>query len=224
MQRDIDINEISDGNRYRNSDMVKLGCNECDGCSSCCYDMGDSIILDPYDIYELTTNMGKRFEELLTDTLDLNIANRIILPNIRMQAVTNACIFLNTAGRCTIHAHRPGFCRLFPLGRIYEDGGFTYFNQIHECPYPNRTKVKIKKWLDIPALSIYEKYILNWHDFLKDITQKMDDAPDIDTEKQLSMLVLTTFYINPYDKEVSFYDQYYMRRKIIDSSISNLIQ
>ena len=51
MIRDVDINEISDGRRYRSGDMVKIGCAECTGCSECCRQVDDTIILDPYDIY-----------------------------------------------------------------------------------------------------------------------------------------------------------------------------
>ena len=51
MEREIDLNQISDGKLYLANDMVRTGCNECAGCSSCCRGMGDSIILDPYDMY-----------------------------------------------------------------------------------------------------------------------------------------------------------------------------
>ena len=47
------LEEISDGKRYGLNDMVRAACNDCAGCSSCCEDMGESIILDPLDIYEL---------------------------------------------------------------------------------------------------------------------------------------------------------------------------
>lgn len=43
----------------------------------------------------------------------------------------------------------PGICRLFPLGRIYEENGFKYFIQVHECKKQERGKVKIKKWLEL---------------------------------------------------------------------------
>ena len=39
---------------YGSNDMAKVGCHDCNGCSSCCQDMGQSIWLDPYDIYNLT--------------------------------------------------------------------------------------------------------------------------------------------------------------------------
>ena len=37
MNREVDINEISDGRRYRSGDMVKIGCSDCKGCSDCGY-------------------------------------------------------------------------------------------------------------------------------------------------------------------------------------------
>ena len=55
MLRDIDLNEISDGRLYTANDMVKADCMGCQGCASCCQGMGDSIVLDPYDMSCLTS-------------------------------------------------------------------------------------------------------------------------------------------------------------------------
>ena len=139
MRRNIDINEISDGNLYGPNDMVKADCGDCKGCSDCCRGMGESIVLDPYDIWRLTTGLHLSFEELLADKVELNVFDGMILPNLKMHEDTDACAFLNEEGRCSIHSIRPGICRLFPLGRFYEDGGFQYFLQIHECKNQNRT-------------------------------------------------------------------------------------
>ena len=49
-----DLLEISDGKLYGNNDMAKISCHDCAGCSSCCQDMGESIWLDPYDVFQLT--------------------------------------------------------------------------------------------------------------------------------------------------------------------------
>ncbi len=211
MLRNIDISEISNGTKYRSNDCVRISCNDCNGCSSCCHDMGNSIILDPYDIYELSKATGNTFDILLKTCLELNMVDGVILPNIKMQANTNACIFLSDKGRCSIHDNRPGFCRLFPLGRIYENDSFSYFNQIHECDYPNKSKIKIKKWLGIPNLNAYEKYILNWHDYLREMRFAIDDAPDLETEKEISMQILNIFFVKPYDLNAGFYEQYYDR-------------
>ena len=48
MERDINMEEISDGRLYGLNDMVKADCRDCRGCSVCCRDMGTSILLDPW--------------------------------------------------------------------------------------------------------------------------------------------------------------------------------
>lgn len=211
MKREIEMSEVSDGKRYTSNDLVKISCNDCKGCSKCCHGMGTSIILDPYDIYQLTKVTGKTFNELIDSSIELNLVDSIILPNIKMQTATDACYYLDSAGRCSIHNNRPGICRLFPLGRIYENAGFTYFNQIYECDYPNKSKIKIKKWLQIPSLSQYEQYINNWHSHVKSVETAIDEAKDLETEKAIAMKLLTAFYVTPYDHNTSFYEQYYER-------------
>lgn len=170
MLRDIDLKKVSDGKLYTSSDMAKTDCNGCRGCSSCCRGMGTSIILDPFDIHRLCTGLQRSFEELLKDCLELNVADGIILPNLRMAKDTDACVFL-TDGRCGIHPLRPGLCRIFPLGRYYENHSFWYFLQIHECPSPGKSKVKIRKWIDTPDIRRYEKFIGDWHYYLKPLQE-----------------------------------------------------
>lgn len=221
MLREVDIDEISDGKRYKSQDMVKLCATECDGCSSCCHGMGDSIILDPYDVYKLQAGTGKVFSELLDDDIMLNVVDGLIQPNIRMQETTSACGFLNNEGRCKIHQFRPGFCRLFPLGRIYEGDGFSYFLQIKECNYPVKSKVKIKKWLGIDNLSSYEKYILEHHNLCKKIEAKGVSKENDDLMKRVNMLYLNTFFVTPYDVTRDFYEQYYERNTLIKKELGD---
>ena len=58
MKRNVSLEEISDGRLYDENDMVKVGCSDCKGCSSCCRGMGESIILDPLDIWQLSCGLG----------------------------------------------------------------------------------------------------------------------------------------------------------------------
>lgn len=210
MKREIDINEISDGNRYKSTDMVKISCNDCQGCSKCCHDMGKSIVLDPYDVYQLTKGLKKSFNDLLSEDdplIELSLVDGIMLPNITMENNRKSCRMLSDDGRCTIHDFRPGFCRMFPLGRIYENGSFTYFNQIYECDYPNKSKVKIKKWIGIENLSSYEKFVQKWHDYLEDVRRAVDEAEDTDTVRAINYGFVKQFFMEPYDVNVSFYEQ-----------------
>ena len=134
-----------------------------------------------------------------------------------MTGTKEACSFLDADGRCTVHAFRPGICRMFPLGRFYENHSFQYFLQVHECPKTDRSKVKIKKWLDTPNLKTYEKYIADWHFFLKDLQEYVmnlafDSSANSDgTARTISMHVLTQFYLTPYPEDGDFYSEFYKR-------------
>ena len=130
-----------------------------------------------------------------------------------MAGQTEACSFLNEEGRCGIHKFRPGICRLFPLGRFYENNTFQYFLQIHECKKQNLSKVKVKKWLDIPNIKEYETFINQWHYFQKDLQQKIRQSTEEDYIKKVSMYILQTFYLKPYRQEESFYNQFEERLK-----------
>lgn len=207
MERNWDMNQVSDGKRYYSNDMVKLGCQECAGCSSCCHDMGNSIVLDPYDVYRLTKASGWNFQQMLEHCLELNVVDGVILPNLKMDEEKNQCTFLNEEGRCSIHAARPGICRLFPLGRIYENGGFQYFLQVHECKKENRTKMKISKWLETPQLKQYEDFVCQWHYFLKDIQDEIKKGMEKDRIHAINVAILNTFFIKPYHMETDFYVQ-----------------
>ena len=219
MKREMDINEVSDGKRYSSNDMAMIGCDECSGCSDCCTGMGSSILLDPYDVYQLTRNLNRSFDELMSQNLDgeegssgvigLDVVDGLILPHLNMVGKQECCSFLNEEGRCGIHSFRPGFCRLFPLGRIYENGSFQYFHQIHECRKTHRTKVKINKWLGIPNLKKYEQFVLDWHDFLEKVGEEIRESNEEDAVKQIGLSLLYVFYRKPYDFQRDFYEQFY---------------
>lgn len=214
MKREVSLEEISDGRLYGLNDMVKADCNDCKGCSACCRGMGNSIILDPLDVHRMVKHLGISFEKLLADKLELNIVDGIILPNLKMAADSPECCgFLNEEGRCGIHAFRPGICRIFPLGRYYENHGFQYFLQVHECPKEKKTKVKVRKWIDTPDIKNYVKFIADWHyflNFLQDIVCSTQDEAKI---KEINMVVLNNFYIMAYDGNSDFYGLFQERLK-----------
>ena len=145
MRREQTLEEISDGKLYDSNDMVKADCHDCEGCCDCCQGMGDSVLLDPYDVYRLSAGLAEISRAAFTGISGTG-SDRWKYPSAsRMTGVKEQCIFLNSEGRCHIHSIRPGFCRLFPLGRFYENGSFKYILQIHECPKTNRSKIKVKK-------------------------------------------------------------------------------
>ena len=213
MKRNIDLKEISDGRLYSSGDMVKADCRDCEGCSDCCRGMGSSIILDPMDLWRLQRGIHKDFQALLgAGYIELNIVDGMILPDLKMDSARDACPFLDGQGRCSIHSWRPGICRLFPLGRYYEENGFKYFIQIHECSRQDRGKIKIKKWLGIPNLKAYEEYILEWHRFLGQCGEALDTLSE-ENARILTLYVLRRFYETAYlaADENGFYGEFAAR-------------
>lgn len=208
MERNVRMEDISDGKLYGNNDMVKADTGNCQGCSACCRGMGKSIILDPLDVYQLTIHLHKSMEELLNGYIEFNVVDGIVLPNLKMTGSEEACSFLNVEGRCSIHRFRPGMCRLFPLGRFYENDTFQYFLQIHECQKQNLSKVKVKKWIDVPNIKEYEVFINQWHYLQKDLQKQMKESTNEELMKKISMYVLQNFYLKPYQEERGFYEQF----------------
>lgn len=213
MEREMDMSEVSDGKKYGLQDMVKVGCGDCAGCSDCCQGMEDTVVLDPLDIYRLTTGLEKSFGELLDHAFTLGVVDGLVLPRLKIDGNQGRCVFLNEEGRCRIHPYRPGICRLFPLGRIYEEDSFWYFLQVHECPRKNKTKVRVRKWIDTPKPQEYERFVLCWHNFLKEMQERAENALGAEDKRSLSLGILKTFYERPYEEEKDFYEQFDQRMK-----------
>ena len=252
MKREVLISDISPENLYRSSDMAKLNAGGCAGCSYCCREMTDTIILDPWDIFCLAKGLGngetdisleflmnkgfvslavfegltlphlavKGYEDktILVDTVPVGDVTskreKAISGNVNLAKdgeIEETCVFLDENGRCRVHAFRPGFCRMFPLGRYYENDTFYYFLQSGECKKSDRTKVKISKWLGIDNLPAYEDYILKWHEIQENIKEYLQKCGD-DNAGKINMTLLKLFYLTPYDGDRDFYEQFEERR------------
>ena len=211
MRREVAMEDISDGKLYGLNDVVKADCHDCEGCCDCCTGMGDTVVLDPLDVHRMAVNLKKSPDELIYGLLQLDVLDGNILPHLKMAGAQERCLFLNEQGRCSIHPFRPGICRLFPLGRYYENGSFQYFLQIHECKKQNRSKIKVKKWIDTPDLKHYERFVADWHYFLKDVQEVLYGTEDTELIRNLNMYVLKRFYLQPYDAAQDFYQQFYDR-------------
>ena len=210
MERYLDMSEVSNGRRYTSNELLKLECEDCKGCSSCCEDMGTSILLDPYDFYQLSRQTKQNFHELLAQSIDLGVVENVILPHLRMVGNKPSCVYLSQEGRCTIHGCRPGFCRLFPLGRIYENGQFSYFLQKNECHKGGRSKLKIRKWIGIEPIVPYEKFVTRWHYLIKDISERSLSCGE-EWVKQKNIQLLKLFFEQPYLEIQDFYLQFEQR-------------
>ena len=87
MERQIDLNEISDGRplrafRYGKSRLRRLRRLLC-----LLFGHGRSVVLDPLDMHRLAEGTGVGAGTLLTENLELNVVDGIVLPNLKMTGV-----------------------------------------------------------------------------------------------------------------------------------------
>ena len=201
------LDEISDGKLYDIGDMVKADTGGCTGCSDCCKDVGDLVVLTPFDVNEIVNFLGVSFDELLGDKIVLRETNKISLPYLKMQDKNKYCSFLNKEGRCTIHSKRPNICRLFPLGRVYKGDDFKYFLQIGNCPKDNLQEVKVESCLGIDNYDENKKFILEWHKFIKALTFRLKFVRDEEEIAKVNETLLNGFYRTSV-KEADFYSEF----------------
>lgn len=188
------LDKISDGRLYDIEDVVKADTCGCDGCSDCCKDVGDLVVLTPFDIYEITNYLNMDFDKLIGDKIVLRENNKIVLPYLKMQENNKNCSFLDEKGRCTIHLKRPNICRLFPLGRAYQDNDFKYFLQVDNCPKDELKDVKVSQWINIENYNENKKFILEWYKFIKALTFRLKFVRDEKEIAHINEILLDNFY------------------------------
>lgn len=193
MQSKNILNEISDGKLYDVEDIVKADTGGCNGCSDCCHDVGELVVLTPFDVYEIVSYLNIEFNQLIDDKIILRENNKILLPYLNMQE-NKRCSFLNNKDRCMIHSKRPNICRLFPLGRVYKDNTFKYFLQVGNCPKENLNDVKVRDWVGIENYEQNKKFILDWHNFIKALSFRLKFVRDEKEIAEINNTLLDNFY------------------------------
>ena len=184
---------------YGPQDMVRISSSACAGCGACCRGMGDTIVLDPYDVWQLTYGLGKSFEELMGVSIDLHVEEGVILPHLMMRSDTQGCTFLGDDGRCMIHSHRPGICRLFPLGREFHEEKTSYFIVPEGCVKGGLSKVRIDKWLGIPDLPAYESFKAQWHSLVRLLKARIAAEPSEEVRRNINLYFIQVFFMAPYE-------------------------
>lgn len=219
MKRNVSITEISNGKMYTSSEKVRLFCDDCDGCSACCNDMGDSIVLDPFDMHQLTRGAGISFAELISKgIIEINVKDYVLLPNFKMQDDNNSCYYLNAEGKCSIHGFRPGYCRLFPLGRIYQGGKFKYFHMDKECQKQKHKMIRIADWIGYENTEEYECYVQIWHDLLKTVSDKADLLQN-EQLQQIDIYIMQLFYEKEYGDD--FFGEF--RKRVENENLKSIL-
>ena len=208
------INPDSDGKFYELHEMARTNCQDCKGCSACCRDMGDSIRLDPFDIWQMTRGLHETFGQLMeSGKIAMTAENGFLIPYLRMSPGRLACPFLNEEGRCSIHSFRPGICRLFPMGRDFSQDRLVYICLDKLCPAV-KSKIKVEKWIGIAESRQYHEYIQQWHTFRRNM-QKMLAEAEAEEARKLNLYIIGQFYGCEYFEQEKFFPSFYKKVQTI---------
>ncbi len=207
----------TDGRFYELEGLVRANCQDCIGCCDCCTGMGDTIVLDPYDLWNFKKHTGQSMQQLIENgTVSLTVVNGLVLPHIQMNRETDRCPYLNEQGRCSVHSFRPGMCRLFPLGRNYEDGKLNYILLKDECKKNNRSKIKVSQWIGVQPARQYHEFVLRWHDFRKYLASLFEGAEETQI-KEVTMYVLQTFFFLFDAPEGEFFTVFFQKMDAVEA-------
>ena len=89
------------------------------------------------------------------------------------------------------------------------------------CPAPNKSKVKINKWLGVPNLKSYEKFLVEWHGLTKKLRKfYAEHLQEENVIKAINMKCLQAFYLTPYGDD--FYQEFGERKEEIEKFLSSI--
>jgi Fe-S-cluster containining protein len=133
-----------------------------------------TILLSPHDILRLKQALGLTSWEFLEKYTRREIDEWSHLPLVFIDAhriKEPACPFLGAAG-CTVYAHRPAACRLFPItmgSRLTEQGVVDYYfcRQLDYCRgFAGDREWTLEAWMGDQGFTEYDEARREWLEIL----------------------------------------------------------
>lgn len=126
---------------------------QCQRCSACCRHVENKVMLEPYDVYQLALHFQSEGRIRKPEDICAQYAHPMPLePYFPIFLLNTAgedqhCIFLN-GNHCSIYAHRPRACRLYPFtvdtGQRGKD--FEYFLCTDYPDHFGKGRVRVSDW------------------------------------------------------------------------------
>jgi len=146
-------------------DPVQLSCGV-NGCMSNCCTKSAPIVLNPYEISLICRESRMSYEDLL-DIVDTDRAKGFPLVMLPRDPT---CRFWTGKG-CRIHGSRPLACRLFPLGRVFENGvSHIVLPELNGCSGLTRSRGKtMADYLNDQDVALQIRMADRWIAFVNEI-------------------------------------------------------
>jgi hypothetical protein len=130
---------------------------KCKKCGFCCQ---FTIVLYPFDIMNICSHLSITTKEFLEKY-------GILVPDqdgiLRCVLRKNQKCLFNKDNLCTVYEARPIRCRLFPIGRYFEEGKTYYLLPKEKCiGFDSNKKQSIQEWIINQNVSEYDKMTEDW--------------------------------------------------------------
>ena len=158
---------------------------KCKNCGSCC--KNTMIVLYPFDIKNICAHLNltstKFHQQYSIFSLDETKIERCLLRN------RPDCPF-RADRQCQIYPSRPIRCRLYPIGRYFEEDKITYIIAEQNClGFESGKKQTIAEWLKQQEITQFDKLTKDWNNFL--IRLKENEQRD---NKMFKVIFRKVFY------------------------------
>ncbi len=156
------------------SDLLQLSCGS-GGCSANCCTKSAPIVLNPYEIALICREAGMSYEDLI-DIVDTDRAKGFPLVMLPRDP---SCHFWTEKG-CRIYHARPLACRLYPLGRVFENGrSYIGRPELNICAgLASSPAGTVDDYLASQHVDLLVKMADQWIEFVSDIERlPLPDAP-----------------------------------------------
>ena len=144
--------------RMHDDYVFQFGCSPGVPCfTQCCQDV--TIVLTPYDVLRLKKGLGISSEEFLDRYTVIISKGNLLIPMVVLkmnEENDKKCPFVTEKG-CSVYAHRPWPCRMFPLD-MNDDGTFSLIADSARClGLKEDEKTPISEWLVEQGVPMYDE-------------------------------------------------------------------
>lgn len=174
--------------------------------NACCTDL--NLVLTPYDVLRLRKALNMGSVDFLRQHTTTHMDPQTNFPEFRLRmtdSAAKACPFVSEAG-CKVYPHRPGACRMYPLGRATRPDGsggvkeqFFIVREDHCCGFGETAQWTGATWKEDQGFEDYTTSNDRYMNTLARIKQAGRPVP----EKMGHMATLAFYKLDEYQRFIT---------------------